>query len=276
MGGSKPQQPQFITPPPPQITQAPPPQANLGPAIQQNAADIYAAQLQYNPQLTAQAAQLQMQYGPQLAQSQVDIQRQQAPRLAQSEFETQQQYGPMYRALYEQLFPTQVRGQETLASQALQRLQSPQGLTPEQQASQDIIRNREQERFIRGIRTQANLGGTLYSGNRELQEREGLSELANQYALQDIGLEQQRRAQTLQELIASSQVIFPQVQQPGVPQVGAAQFGQGVTPNPDALLQALLQGQIIQQPVYRPGNPGSPGAFQSYLRGLGKQSPTFY
>jgi len=270
MGGSKPQQPQFIQPPPPQITQAPPPN------IQQNAADLYQAQLQYNPQLTAQAAQLQQQYGPQLAQSQVDIQRQQAPRLAQSEYELQQQYGPLYRSLYEQLFPTQVQGQETLARQALQRLQSPQGLTPEQLSAQDFIRNREQERFTRGIRTQANLGGNLYSGNRQLQEQEGLAELSRQYAQQDIGLQQQQRAQTLQELIASSQVVFPQVQQPGAPQVGAPQFGQGVVPGADALLAAIMQGQIIQQPVYQPGNPGSPGAFQSFYRGVGGQPGSFY
>jgi len=100
--------------------------------------------------------------------------------------------------------------------------------------------------------------------------------LSRQYAQQDIGLQQQQRAQTLQELIASSQVVFPQVQQPGAPQVGAPQFGQGVVPGADALLAAIMQGQIIQQPVYQPGNPGSPGAFQSYLRGLGKQQPTFY
>src|SRR3990167_6588802 len=252
-GGSDPQPPQFITPPPPQITQAPPPN------IQQNAADLFQAQLQYNPQLTAQAAQLQQQYGPQLAQSQTDIQRQQAPQLAQSQFDLQQQYGPLYRALYTQLFPTQVAGQEALASQSLQRLQSPQGLTPEQQAAQDAIRNREQERGLRGIRTQANLGGNLYSGSREQLERDYLTQQAQGYSQQDLQLEQQRRAQTLQELIASSQVVFPQVQQPGVSQVGAPQFGQGVVPSADALLQAIMQGQIVSPAQLAQGMPGTPG-----------------
>src|SRR3990167_2339742 len=269
-GGSEPQQPTFITPPPPTITQAPPPN------VQQTAADLYAAQLQFNPQLTAQAAQLQQQYGPQLAQSQTDIQRQQSPQLAQSQFDLQQQYGPLYRALYTQLYPTQVAGQEALASQSLQRLQSPYSLTPEQQAAQDAIRNREQERGLRGIRTQANLGGTLYSGSREQSERDYLTQQAQGYSLQDLQLEQQRRAQTLQELIASSQVVFPQVQQPGVAQLGVSQFGQGVVPNADALLQAILQGQIVQQPVYSPGNPGRPGFFQSTLRGLGGSPGSFY
>ena len=270
MPGNKPQQPQFIQAPPPQITQAPPPN------IQQNASDLYAAQLQYNPQLTAQAAQLQQQYGPPLAQSQTDIQTQQAPQLAQSQYALQAQYGPLYRTLFEQMYPSQVQGQEALAQQSLQRLQSPQGLTPEQQGAQDFTRNREQDRLLRGIRTQANLGGTLYSGNRELQEQEALAELSRGYAQQDIGLMDQRRAQTLQELIASSQVAFPQVQQPGAPQVGAAQFGQGVAPSADALLQAIMQGQIIQQPIYQPGNPGSPGFFQSQIRGFGGQPGGFY
>src|SRR3990167_4067381 len=252
-GGSDPQPPSFIQAPPPQITQAPPPN------IQQNTADLYQAQLQYNPQLTAQAAQLQQQFGPQLAQSQTAIQRQQPPQLAQSQFDLQSQLGPIYRALYSQLFPTQVAGQEALASQSLQRLQSPQGLTTEQLAAQDFYRNREQERLLRGIRTQANLGGTLYSGNREEQERRGLGELANQYSLQDLQLEQQRRAQTLQELIASSQVVFPQVQQPGVAQPGAPQFGQGVVPSADALLQAIMQGQIVSPAQLAQGMPGTPG-----------------
>lgn len=241
MGGSKPSAPTFITPPPPQITQAP------APNIQETSGQLAQSQLQYNPQLTQQAVQLSGQYGPQLAQQQFDL---------------QSQYGPQYRQLYENLFPSQVQGQEVLAQQALQRLQSPQGLTPQQQAAQDTMRQRGQDRLLQGIRSQANLGGNLYSGNRERLEREGLAELETQNTLQDINLAQQQRGQTLQELIASSQVVFPQVQQPNVPN-----YGQGVTPNPDALLAAMLQGQIVQQPIYQPGNPGTPGFFGSYVQG---------
>ena len=249
-GGGKAQQPQFIQPPPPTITQAP------APNIQETSRQLAQSQLEFNPQLTAQQVQLQGQY---------------APQLAQQEYGLQQQYGPLYRQLYEQMFPTQVQGLETLGQQALQRLQSPEGLTSQQLAAQSDIRNREQERLLRGIRTQANLGGTLYGGRREEQEREGLAELSRGYALQDIDLQRQARQQTLQELVASGQVVFPQVQQPTAPG-----FGRGVTPSPDALLQAFLQGQIIQQPVYAPGNPGSPGYFQSMYRGLGGQSGSFY
>ena len=242
MGGSKPQQPQYVQPPPPQIIQGPAP----NPA--ETSRQLAESQLQYNPQLTAQQVQLQGQYGPQLAQQQYAL---------------QQQYGPLYRMLYEQMFPSQTQGLETLSQQALQRLQSPQGLTPGQQTAQDTIRNREQERFLRGIRTQANLGGTLYSGNREEQERLGLGELASQYALQDIGLQERQRAQTLQELIAAGQVIFPQIQQTNVPN-----YGQGVTPSPDALLSAIQSSYLVNPAQFQAGTPGRPSWLSSFSRGF--------
>ena len=262
-GGSKPQPAQFIQAPPPQIIQAPPPQANLGPSVQQNAADLYQAQLQYNPQLTAQAVGLQQQYGPQLAQNQVDIQGQLSPQLAQQQFALQQQYGPLYRSLYEQIFPTQTQGLETLSQQANQRFASPQGYTPQQQTAVDAIRERQRFELSRTAREQANLGGNLYGGRSQERELRAQAELANQYAQQDIQNQFQNRGQALQEFVTGQQVAFPQIQQPGAPQVGTPQYGQGVTPNPDALLQAILQGQIVQQPIYQPGNPGTPGFFGS-------------
>src|SRR3990167_9643254 len=72
-------------PQPPQVIQAPPP-----PSVSDTASQSLAAQLQYNPQLTAQQVQLQGQYGPQLAQQQYDVTN---------------QYGPMYKAMLQQLYP---------------------------------------------------------------------------------------------------------------------------------------------------------------------------
>lgn len=268
-GGSKPQPAQFIQAPAPTITQAP------APNIQQNAADLYQAQLQYNPQLTAQAAQLQQQYGPQLAKSQADIQTQLAPQLAQSQYDVQAQYAPLYRSLYQQTLPTQTAGLEQLAQQANQRFTSPMGLTPQQQAAQDAIRQRAYDESARGIRSAANVGGTLYGGQSQLREDRARNELAQGFATQDIGLAQQNRDQALREFVASQQAFFPSISQPNAPQGQASQFGQGVTPSPDNLLQAFLQGQIVQQPTYQPGNPGTPGYFQSMLRGFGGQPGGF-
>jgi len=198
--GSKAPTTTIVQPPPPTVTQLPQPN------VAENSRQLYESQLQYNP------------------------------LLAQSEYNLQAQYGPLYKALYEQNLPYQSQGLETLAQQATQRLTSPTGLTPEQQMAQDAIRQRAYEQSARGIRESANVGGTLYGGRREEREDRSRNELAQAFATQDIGLQQQNRQQTLQELIASLQAFFPQIQQ----------FTQGVTPSPDALMNAIQQSTFVQ------------------------------
>ena len=315
--GSKNPTTTVVQPPPPTITQLPPPNA------QQTASDLFKAQLEFNPQLTQQAFDLQQQYGPLLAQLQTDTQLGQAPQLAQGQYDLQAQYGPMYRALYEQLFPTQTQGLEQVAQQGLQQMQSPTGLTaaqqgandqalqqaygqvssqyadvlgpqaiqqyqnpigltPEQQQAQEAIRQRAFQQSERGIRNSANMGGGLFGGRRELREDRARNELAQGFAVEDIdrqaqqrqqalaqllaasgmqqGIEQQRnvfgqqaignlqqqRASALQNVIAGGQVVFPQIQQPGVGNFQAPQFGQGVAASPDALLQAYMNSTFVQ------------------------------
>ena len=240
-GGSKPQQPQFVQPPPPQIIQGPQPN------IAETSGQLAQSQLQYNPQLTAQQVQLQGQFGPQLAQQQFDIQR---------------QFGPLYRALYEQQFPTQTQGLETLAQQANQRLVNPFSLTPQQQTAQDFFRQRAADELSRNVRSQANLGGNLYSGAREDRETRAQAELQNQFAQQDIQNQYQQRGQTLQELIAANQVLFPQITQPGVPS-----FATGVTPSPDSLMQAIQQSYLVNPAQFQAGTPGQPSMFGSFVQG---------
>lgn len=229
-GGSKPSAPVIVQPPPPQITQGPAPNPS------ETSRQLYEAQLQYNPLLTQQS---------------VDLQTKFAPQLAQSEFDTQAKFGPMFRTMYEQMFPSQTQGLETLSQQALQRFQSPQGLTPQQQAAQDFTRQRASDELSRNIRQQANLGGTLYGGHRQEQERRAQAELQNQFALSDIGLQDQRRSQALQEFVASSQPFFPSIQQPSVPS-----YTQGVTPSPDALMQAIQSSYLVNPSQVFPGTAG--------------------
>lgn len=206
MGGSKSQ--------PPQVIQAPPP-----PSVSQTAGESLSAQLQYNPQLTAQQVQLQGQYGPQLAQQQYDLQN---------------QYGPMYKAMLQQLYPEL----GTLQRQVGQEFSSPSGLSPEQQSAQNAIRQRAYQQSDQGIRESANLGGMLYGGNRQLREDRARNELSQGFATQDIALQQQNRARALQELVTLLQLSNPNVQQPNVPQ-----YGQSVVPGGDNLYNALVQNQ---------------------------------
>src|SRR3990167_3385032 len=255
MGGSKPSEPQYIQPPPPQIIPSPVAPPNAG----ETAGQLAQTQLQYNPQLSQQAFDLYSQFSPQYQ---------------QQAYQQQQQYGPMYKALQDQLYPQQAQNLQTLATQAGQRFASPQGLTPEQQAAQDAIRQRAYQESDRGVREAANVGGTLYGGRRELREDRARNELSQGFATQDIQLQDQLRAQALQELIAASQVNNPQIAQ-----VNPPQFTQSVTPSADSLLQAIMgaQSQFIVNPSqYQPGNPGTPGYFQSFARGMGGQPGQFY
>src|SRR3990167_8530484 len=225
-------------PTPAQVIPAPPP-----PNYQQTAGEAAQAQLTYNPQLAAQNVQLQGQYGPQVAQQQYDLAA---------------QYGPMYRALIEQQFP-QIG---LLSNQVSQRLASPGSLTVEQQAAQDAIRGRAFEQSERGIRQSANVGGTLYGGQRELREDRARNELAQGFATQDIQLQQQQRQQAMSELATLFQLAFPNVQQPG--QIG---LNTGVSDPTNSLYNALVQNQgnfgII------PGQQGTPSQAGGIISGVG-------
>ncbi len=218
-GGSDPTPPQVI----------PAPQA---PSVADTARQSMEAQLQYNPQLTAQGVQLQGQYGPQMAQQQYDLQA---------------RFAPLYRALIEQQFP-QVA---TLAQQTQQGLTNPRGLSDVQQQAQDAIRQRALDASSRGERTRANLGGTLYGGNSQLNESRARSEMLQGFAGEDINRQGQQRAQTMQELLSLFQMAGFNVQQPTVPQFGSAPAASG-----DSLYNAMVQNQGNFGVI--PGTQGSP------------------
>ena len=211
-GGSKPQPAQVIPAP------APP---NVG----QNAQELYAAQAQYNPQLLEQSIQSQISGAPRLAQSQYDIQRQFAPQyrsLIEQQFPqistlaTQTQQGlasPTGLTPQQQAAQDQARQQATnqvssrytdvLGPQAISQYQNPIGLTPEQQAAQDAVRQRALELSERGIRTAANLGGTLFGGQSRLREDRARNELLQGFAAEDIDRQAQQRQAALQQLLTA-------------------------------------------------------------------------
>lgn len=203
-GGGDPQPPQIISPPNP-------------PDIGKNAEESYQAQLKYNEPLAQNALTIQQNLGPQFAQAQ---------------YQQTSQMAPLYRALLESQYP-QIN---QLSGQVSQQLQSPTGYNPQQQAAVDAIRNREQNRGLRGIREGANLGGTLYGSNREQRESDYLTQQGQAYSQQDIGMQQQQRGQTLQELLSLFQIAGLPVQQVN----NTPQLGQSVVPGADNLYSALV------------------------------------
>jgi len=176
------------------------------------------AQLQYNPQLYEQYAQMYQQYMPQLAATDVSL---------------QQQYAPLMQALQQQMYPEQGKLVEALAGQALGMMGSQQYATPEQQAAVDAIRQRESNRLSQSMRSRANLGGNLYSGNAQQMESRAQQELSQGYAAQDIDRLRQQQQMALQYAAPIAQIMYPQIQQPQMPT-----YTQPVVPSADTLYNA--------------------------------------
>ena len=189
-----------VQPPPPTVTQLPTPSPG------ETSRQLYESQLEY------------------------------APKLQQLQLALAQQYLPQYQAFSEQQYP-QI---PLLQRQTQQALQSPSSLNPQQQQAQDVIRQRQRDELQRQVLESANVGGTLYGSRTQERLDRSQAELANQYALSDIGLQQQQRQYTLQEVLALAQLAGFPVQQ--ISPVGV----QSITPSPDALLQAMSASQFVQ------------------------------
>lgn len=238
MGGQKQQ--------PAQVIQAPaqPP----APSPSETTAQSMEAQLKYNPQLYEQYAKSYAQY---------------LPQLTGAEFDIQKQYAPQLQALQQQMYPQQTQLVEALSRQALQRMQSPYGYTPEEQSSIDAIRQRETQRLQQGVRERQNLGGTLYGGRGAQAEQEATSQLAQAFAQEDINRRLQGSQQALQYATPALQIQYPQISPAQVPN-----YWQSGTPSADQIYQAMY-GSTRQQYGIMPGAGGGGGNFGGLGTGLG-------
>ena len=123
---------------------------------------------------------------------------------------------------------------DQLIANVLGQLLSPTGLTQQQTAAQEAIRGRESERLTTGIRERANLGGGLFSGNAQQQERLGQQELGQAFATQDIARQDTARLNAIQAALPLLSILFPEasIQGPSflnpVPSAGQ-QLGANVT-----------------------------------------------
>jgi len=240
------------------------------PSPSETAKDVYAARLQYDPQIARAEYELQQEFIPKQTALYSSLYNQYMPQYAQSQQQMQQQ-----------LYPFQSQIVEQGAQQALQQLQQPQspliqslaqqaqagltptGVTPEQQSSIDAIRQRQAEGLSRQLRERSNLGGTMYGGRSQQLESQGLQQLAQQFSAEDVNrlmaqqqqaqqfgmgaaaLQQGAQQQAQQALNPYMQILYPQVgtQQP---QISPYQY-QSAVPSADALYQAYFQASQPQQ-----------------------------
>ena len=191
------------------------------PSASGSAADIYKARLQYDPQIAALEYALAQQYAP--------------------------QYGALFAQTAEQQFPGIGGLTQTGISQAQQRLESPFGYTPGEQATLDAIRSRQREQIMRNIRESANLGGGLYGGRRELREDRTLSELEQAFGAEDIGRRLQGGLYAQQQAIPYLQMLYPQISQ--TPAVS-----QSAVPSSEAIYRAMFEASRPSY-MYQQGQP---------------------
>ena len=244
MGGSKETQTQVIPMP-----------TTPAPSATQSAADIYQAKLQYDPLTAASDWAIQQQYAPQQAALYQSLYNQYMPQMAATQQATQQQLYPIQSGIMES-------GAQDIAS----RLANPNYMTPGEQQAQTTARGQSVSDLQKAMRERSNLGGSLYGGRTAAAEQRGVSDLLNQFQMQDYTNRMQAGAQTQSDLTKYLQILYPQVgtQQPNTSQY---QYSSAV-PSADQLYSAMAGAA---QPNYyvQPGQAGSPSPLWGMAGQLG-------
>lgn len=211
------------------------------PSASQSAADIYQAKLQYDPLVAQQEFDIQKSLVPQQTALYQSLYNQYYPQMAQQQ-----------QALQQQLYPYQSQIVEQGAQSALSRLQNPNYMTSQEQTAQDYTRGKSVTDLQKAMRERSNLGGGLYGGRSAASEAQSVSDLLNQYQVQDYQQRMQAGQAAQQALNPYMQILYPSVgtQQP---QINPYQY-QSAVQSPDQLAQAMFQAS---QPnyMYQQGSP---------------------
>jgi hypothetical protein len=194
-------------------------------------------------EVAQEQAKAQLQYTPEMYEAYYGAQQKYAPQMAQQNIELQQKYAPMLQALYQQMYPSQSGVIEAMAGRSLEQLASPTYQTPEQKAAELAGRQEQVSELQRAIQTSANLGGGLYGGRRELREERATSDLLRAFEEQDYNRRLQQQYAAMQQAVPLMQILYPQVQQPQVPNMY-----QSAVPSADNIYNAYAQRAAAQQP----------------------------
>ena len=162
----------------------------------------------------------------------------------------------------QQVFGEESSIKDALAKNVLSQLLSPTGISPEQQSAIDARRGTAQDELVRAQRTRANLGGGLFGGRAGRAEEQGVSQLQQAFAEEDINRETLARQQAIQSALPFLQILFPEIG------LSMPQFASPVASG-DTALQAGSQ-QRGQDMSYQAQQEASRSAMLSSLfRGLG-------
>jgi hypothetical protein len=194
----------------------------------ETAEQIYQANLKYGQPMAQQEFNIQKEFVPQQASLYQSLYNQYYPELARSQ-----------QTLQRELYPYQSQIVEAGAQNALQRLQNPDYMTTQEQTALNTQRTQETEALMKAMRERANLGGGLYGGRAAAAEAKSVSDLMQQFEIQDYQRRMQAGLAAQQALVPYMQILYPQVgtQQP---QINPYQYQRAV-PSADTLYNAMFQ-----------------------------------
>lgn len=101
---------------------------------------------------------------------------------------------------------------DQLLQNVLASLQSPTGISAEQQTAIDARRGKAQGELTTALRNRANLGGGLYGGRSAQEEQNAVIDLQNQFVEEDIGREERARLNAINSALPILQILFPDLQ----------------------------------------------------------------
>lgn len=208
------------------------------PSASESAANVYQARLKYDPLIAQQEMDIQKEMLPQQSALYQSLYNQYYPEIAKQQQELQKE-----------LFPQQSQILEAGASQALERIQNPSYMTAEEQAAQESYRNKSVSDLQRSMRERANLGGGLYGGRAAASEAQSVSDLLNQYQMQDYQNRMVAGQNAQEALRPYMSILYPQIGTTQ-PQYSKYQY-QSVVPSADNLYNAMFQANQPDSYAYQ-------------------------
>jgi hypothetical protein len=210
---------------------------------------------------TEQIYKSRIRYDPMMAKSSYDI-------LTNPDYGT----GSLTKYLEEvrrQQYPNETNVRDILTQNILQSLQSPTGITPEQQAALTTRRGEAQNELTKALNTQGNLGGGLYGGTQFNRVADATRQLQNQFSEQDISRDQTNRNNAIASAMPLLQLLYPGSQ------ITSPNF-QSVVPSADTAYSGAIntRGQDLAYQAQQQANNNA--LYSSLFSGLGQGVGAYY
>ncbi len=167
-----------------------------------------------------------------------------------------------------QVFGGESDVRDQLLQNILSNLQSPTGITPDQQQAITERRGLAQDELVGSLRNRANLSGNLFGGRAANTEERAVSELQQGFAESDIAREERARLNAIQAAIPALQTLFPGIG------IQAPQF-QSTAPTGGQVFQGAVGQSNLEAQLRQQQQASQDQLLGSLFQGLGQGASAF-